>query len=552
MSFTGTQLDAFAQLASALGLLDDAGNPNPAWFADPVGRPPGSGTGNPRGLRTVLADDGQRDALLAFVDEVLGAPDRDTRDGATWVPLFRETSPQVTIYAVVRPMGSTVRLGVALEHATGGAPAVATRVHVPLFQLARGDAAPPADSGGLPGWLLLGRPGGRVELSVDLTLREGAPPAGEASLGGFALGLGVPTAPADPVAFALTLRDLQLPGAPAPRTFVVDGDDAESLQQEAMALIVGLVRAQAEALDVTQPALRPFAALTGLLGLREVANLPPLPLADLTTRGIPALVGWVEGVLLDTTARAAWLQQLALLTGADVDVPRTAVSATAGPVTFAIGVRVAPGTGGHPVLTPWAELSLAPRAGARVRLAADLLRADTQAGSVVALADARAEVVEGADAGGPPLLTGDPAIASVHVGVAVRGLTAEERRPAFVLTLEDVVLGGRAYPRLDLSSPDAALDAAGTVVNDALASALAGLGAAGAHVGTLLGVTPPAGVPAISAPALVADPVAELARYWKALALAPPAMAEVLGTLRALLTGAAQAAAPGAGTAADP
>ena len=80
-----------------------------------------------------------------------------------------------------------------------------------------------------------------------------------------------------------------------------------------------------------------------------------------------------EGVLLSTDARAAWLRQLAALVGAEVDVARTAVTATVGPMQFTIGVRVAPGTGGHPVLTLWAELALEGRAGARVRLAADLL-----------------------------------------------------------------------------------------------------------------------------------------------------------------------------------
>ncbi|GLC24866.1 DUF6603 domain-containing protein [Roseisolibacter agri] len=557
MSFTGTQLDAFAQLATALGILDDGGSPNTAWFGDPVGRAPGSSTGNPRGLRSVLSDDDQRDALLAFVDEVLGAPDREERDGATWVPLFSESSPQVTIFAVVRPVANAVHLGIGIEHATTGAtptstPTVATRLHVPLFQLARGTGPAPADSGGLPGWLLLGRVGGRIQLAVDLTLATGAPSPGAASLGGLALGLQVPTAPADTLGFALSLRDLQLPGASAPRTFALDGDSLAELQADAFALIVGLVRAQAEALDVTQPTLRPFAALTGLLGLREVTGLPPLPLAELTTQGLPALVGWLEAVLLATPARTAWLQQLALLTGATVDVPRTAVTSTVGPLTFSIGVRVAPGTGGHPVLTPWAELALEGRAGARVRLAADLLRADTQTSSVIALPDLRAEAVFGQDAGGAPLLTGNPAVGSLHVGVAVTGLTTEARRPTFVLTLEEVTLAGRHHAHLDLSSPEAALDAASTVVDQALADALAGLGAAGTLVSRLLGLTPPAGIPAISAPALVADPVAEIARYWRDLSLAPPAMADVLGALRALLAGGASAPVPGAGTRADP
>ena len=35
-------------------------------------------------------------ALLEFVDGVLGPPDRLQTAGAVWVPLFRETSPQIT------------------------------------------------------------------------------------------------------------------------------------------------------------------------------------------------------------------------------------------------------------------------------------------------------------------------------------------------------------------------------------------------------------------------------------------------------------------------
>jgi uncharacterized low-complexity protein len=107
----GAQMDAFESLAKALGILRDNGSPNDAWFADPVGT-----SSNPNGLENILSNDGQREAMLSFVDEVLGAPDRAERDGATWVPLFRETNPQVTIFAVVKAVTGAVHIGVGVEH----------------------------------------------------------------------------------------------------------------------------------------------------------------------------------------------------------------------------------------------------------------------------------------------------------------------------------------------------------------------------------------------------------------------------------------------------
>ena len=105
---------------------------------------------------------------------------------------------------------------------------------------------------------------------------------------------------------------------------------------------------------------------------------------------------------------------------------------------------------------------------------------------------------------------------------------------------------------LDLSTPQAALDAAGSIIDDALAQALSHLGQAGDLLAALLGVTPPAGVTAINAAALVADPLGVVRGYWNDLAADANAMASVLGSLRALLTSSAAAPVGGAGTAATP
>ena len=262
----GTELDAFGALATALGILDSNGNANDAWFADPVGT-----STNPNGLAEILASDTQRDALLSFVDEVLGAPDRSTRGGATWVPLFHNASPLVTIFAVIKPVANAVYIGVGFEHDMGGAaPKVATRVHVPIFRVQRG-TTPLSGGGGLPEWLLLGRADGRIDINLDLTLRDDAPPAGQPSLGALAVTLGIPTDGTANLHLALELRDLQLPGGTSTRTVMLDAATPDQLGAEVLELLATLVRAQVDALTSVLP--QEVAGLLGLLGLTDVKNL---------------------------------------------------------------------------------------------------------------------------------------------------------------------------------------------------------------------------------------------------------------------------------------
>ena len=69
-----------------------------------VRQPDGGTIANPNGLATVLADDAQRQALVDFVDEVLGPPREHQVDHQQWVPLFRETDPEIVVYAVLEPV----------------------------------------------------------------------------------------------------------------------------------------------------------------------------------------------------------------------------------------------------------------------------------------------------------------------------------------------------------------------------------------------------------------------------------------------------------------
>jgi large repetitive protein len=538
MSLDPGLLDSFVELAAALGMLDANHDVNTAWFSDPVG----ASTANARGLRTMLAIDDQRESLLAFVDELLGAPDREAMDGAVWLPLLTEGS--VTVSAVVDTASTdAVLVGVGVEHTTApGAVTVTTRAHVMVFRATRsGHAAPVGD----PTWAAIGQPGGRIGLSIDATF--GVPPASGVAIGGMALTLSVPTNSTEALVVALELRDVVLPGAAAPRTFVLDAASLDELGRDTFDLLVSLLHAQADALDPTDAALRPFTALCGVLGLRTVAGLPALPLDALPTLGMGALVSWIDDVLADAVARDVWLGELAGLLGGTVDAANDAVCITAGPVRVCIGLRVAAGVGGHLVLTPWIDASFETGTGALVQVVADLFAADLGTGTVSAVPAFRAEAVFGADAGGGALLAGDPSVGSAHVGFVLDAT----RRPALALTLHDVSLDGATHDVLDLSSPDAVLDAASDVVGSALVDALSTLGPGGSLISTIIGLAPPAGVSAINPALILSDPLGALATYWDDLVTSAAGLPTVLEAVSALITGVS-AAVPGSGTPADP
>src|SRR5215210_1075193 len=548
MALTADGLESFSALARAIGLMSGSGA-NGAWFTDPLGE-----SSNPNGLKTVLADDGQRNALISFVDEVLGPPVRHETvepggDPETWVPLFAEVDPDITVYTVLRPVPGAVRVGVAVEHRAGSdATNVKTTVHVPVFHVPRGSSDSRPSGGELPTWLLLGRPGGRIVVSVDAQLDPGPPTPRAAFLGGASVSMQIPTTTDDTAEFSVTLRDLQLPGAITPTTRTLDIESLAELGPEVFDFVVGIVRQQIDALDLTDPTFRHIRGLAGILGLHDVPDLPPLPIADLPTRGLSALVQWLEDMLSHDDQLDAWLGELAVLVGGEAVPDRNAVRLSIGPARLLLGLHVTPGTGGHPVLVPFVEVTWSPTAGADLVASVDLFRADTATSSVTAVPGFRAEAVFGAQAsGGSDLLTGTPHVGTVRTGLALDA----QGRPAFVLTLHDVDLPGGHHDVLDLSSPQAALEAVGTVVEDALDAALDGFGDVGDLLKQLLGIGPPGGIAPVSAGALLADPLGALSTYWSSLLGNSAAMTQVLGSLQHLVTGAV-ASVFGDGTAAQP
>ena len=275
-----------------------------------------------------------------------------------------------------------MHLGVGFTHTTAGdPPRVTTSIHVPLFRFAERDATLTGE-GSTPPWLLLGREGGEIEVGVDATFTEDTPPPGDASLGGLGATLRSPPR-GTTSASRWSLRDLQLPGAPSPRTFTLDVGSPEEILGDVLDLAAGLVRAQADALDLDSPTLRRFAGLTGLLGLREVGDLPALPLAELADRGLDALVDWAEDVVEDAAALDAWLAQLALLVGGTVDAANNAITLALDPFTLTRRHPRRAGhrrpTGAHPLGRAWRST---PAAGAAAQASVDLFRADTGSGCV--------------------------------------------------------------------------------------------------------------------------------------------------------------------------
>ena len=547
MTVNQTTLGSFGDLATALGLLSANGEPNPAWFTNPVN---GGDDDHGNGLRSIMADAGQRAALERFVDEVLGSPQAHDVGAERWIPLFVHDVPNVTVFAVIEQTPGETRLGIGVEHTTArlDPPRVTTRLSVPVFRFAPRNTQLASDPAGPPSWLLLGRAGGTVRIGVDVALRSAPAPAGEAALGGVAADLLIPT-DGRHVGFALTLRDLQLPGAPVPRTFGLDLDSPDEFRNDVLELLVALVRAQADALDLSDPVLARFAALAGLLGLRD-PGVTPFPVEQLPARGAAAIVDWIETVLANDGV--VWLGELARLLGGTAHPARQAVRVDLGPVALWVGVRVTPGAGDHSVLVPWVELALNTRTGASARAAVDLASVDTGTGSCTAVPGLCLEGVFGADAGGAALVTGtDPHVGSVHLGIALD----RQQQPAFVLTAHDVKAGSFERDVCDLSSPQAALDTAASALRTAVDNALSALGQAGDLVAVLIGTQPPTVVPSVTKvriPELLADPVAEVRRYWADLVAHPTALGEVLGHLGQLVSGLDVEPPPGAGTRDEP
>ena len=542
MTMTAEDLGVLGDLATALGIMRN-GSADPGWFGDPGER-----------LATVLSDDHQRDALVSFLETVLDDGDVDTDDeGRTFVPLIKQTDPDVAVGIVLAPTPTTIDIGLRVDVATDAVtgaqarPGTTSSLEITLFRTARGDTPAPDPV------LLLGQPGGRIRLQTRLDLDPSPPPPDEFHLGGIGVQVDVPTVASgdDPPAVSLTLAQLQLPGG-SPQDFDLGIASAEELEQTVVELVLGLVRALAPNDS------GPLNTVATLIGLTD--DLPPLPIDQMLTDGVTAITAWLEDVLSNPTTRATWLAAIVDLLPAGAAVQGDAIAVDFGLATCLLRVRTEAGPSGRLRVVPSVDVEVG-TAGARVRATLDVLEADLGTGASRALPRFGVWAELGRpDGTTEPLALDVPAAApapavrveAVRVGVALDA----ERLPTFVLAADRVRIGTHEYPTLDLTSTDALMDAAGAAVDEILDGILDSLGDVATTVRRLLGITPPPGhgLTAVSLPALAADPLGAVGEYWEQVVADADALGDHLAIIGEVLAdaGAVGATVEGSGTAEDP
>jgi large repetitive protein len=534
MSLATDDLGVLGNLAVALGIFTPEG-PNPDWFANPEAS-----------LKNMLADEDQRGALIAFVDEAMGGADRETDPrGVIWLPIVTIENPDLAVSVTVdQSLDNELQIGLGLRVRTAG-PRSTSSLAIPLFRAQKGSTPLVSDP------LLLGSDGGRLRLSTAITIDEAPPVPGQARLGAIGIDMDLPTSPGDPAdpIFGISLTGFQLPGATAPRDIRVAADGIDELDDAVLDLVLSLVKAQAD----TAAAGSLIAAVGGLLGLKSGDNVPDFPITQLPAQGVQALAAWILGIVTSPASRADWIGHLASLLNGTREADDTVSFGLGGSARLTIGLRVDTGPTGNTRLTPILGINVG-AGNARVEARADLFQIDLVSGAALALPQLGLWAAAGGPAAGDRVLNvTNPTVAradTLRIGFALDA----QRRLTFVLAADNVVLGTHTYPVLDLTSPDAVMDAVGNTVSDVAAQLLNQLGGALNIVRLLLGLDAPAGIAPIDLPALMTDPLAAVSGYWRDLANSDAAMKAVLAELRSALADASEAASSirGTGTAIDP
>lgn len=533
-AFSPDEFGDTSDLLRALGLIDGAGGFNGDWLRDPE-----------RYLKTILADDAQRQALLDFVAAMReGETERDA-ENRVWIALFGEPlsgGARIDFHLVVdEEDADEVRLFLGIRFTTA-APLTesGSSLMIPLFRAGKAGQTPPATP------FLAGEDGGEVALSTDVTIDGTAPPPGEAGLRAIGLRLVVPTDPGGGTPqVGLSLRGLQLPGESSGRDLELSLTDPEALREAGLDMIIALIKAQADnATAGTQ-----IEAFTRLLGLAGDAAIPDLPVEDLFARGLDALGDWLAEALGEATARAAWLQALADLLANGASAGADHVTLPVGGASVRLGLTAVPGASGRPVIT--FSVSFGTISGtAEAALTADLVRIDL--GARAALAVPRLGAEARFDLSGVTMP--DVSVERLVIGA---GLDAS-RRPVLVVELQNAVVFSTTHPRLDLTNPDALAAAAAQAATDALTEMLGDLGPAGNLIAVTLGWAAPsgagAGYPTMDLIGFLGDPVGRLRTHWQdVLTNHAGDMPAVLADLRHLITGdATPGAVTGNGTDAAP
>lgn len=533
-AFVPSDFGEMSDLLRALGLVDGTtGNFNSDWVANPDDY-----------LKDILADEGQRQALLSFVAAVRdGQIERDA-DGRQWIELFSEglvPGASIVFFIVVDDAPQNeVRLFLGVRFTTSAPLAnSASSLMFPLFRAGKKDRPQPSSPE------LVGQTGGRIVVTGEVTIADGPAAPGEAALEGVGVLLSIPTAQGDgDPKIGMMLRGLQLPGETAGRDLVLSLADPEAIADGGIELILGLLQAQIGTAAGTQ--IRAFAKL---LGLASDPNIPDFPVEDVFERGVEALGDWVAQALGDATRRTAWLQALAGLLANGATANASGVTLPVGGAQVRIGIAAVPGVGGRPVVTLSLSFGFS-QGAAEVRLTADLVRLDLGTGAAAAVPSLRAEARFDLSALAMPNVS----IETLSIGFGLD----EDRRPVLVVALQNAVVFGTTHALLDLTNPDALAAAAVQAATDALAEVLGNLGPAGNLIAVALGWEAPtgagAGYPRADLIAFLGDPLGALKAHWEdVLSNHVADINAVLAELRELITGdATPGAVMGSGTEAEP
>ena len=489
-------------LGKAIGLIQDNGDLNAAWFSSPNG---------PLDHLASMLQSPQREALLRLFSALLppvslgGLPDNES-----WHPLLGD-QPRGNVYITVKDTGGAAVLGVAGDVGSSAGAAGITaqlRAQLPLVSANTGVHA------------IAGTASGPLKLQLRVALPPLANPL---------KGIVVEASIAPPnESVTVMLQGLALAGAP-PKDVVLD---PANLGHDASQLIVALLKQVLSQLAATVAPGTEAAAvvhhLTGLLGL-DGDGVPAFPITDLATNPA-ALQNWLRGLASGAgAAMQMWLGHLAGLIGASgvaiqgsgtaID-PWTlqvlpfnassgfAITASQDADSLRLGVRASLVPGG---------------ANPPGRVDADAVVASIPlhgAGSAKVLPSASVLFQAPGTIGGPDLATS----AAITVGSLRGGVSWDGASLRPLLQLTDVTMSGppaATYPKIDLTDTDSVAAAATAAVRAAILAALGN--GAGAQLAALAGLIAPSGDPASPHLAdlrtLVSNPARAIAAFHRAVLL---------------------------------
>jgi len=458
MTFSMGGSGELAELAKAIGLLDDAGNVDVSWFSDPLTRLGGA-------VRTAS----QRQALLRFFDLALPAqPEPGRPANEKWHPLLGAI-PNGNLYLTLRDTGTGVVIGVGGDFHSGGSAAIHGRFRAQADVISAG-ATVDAVVGTAAHPLV-------IEVRVE-TAWPYAPDAGHP------VGLGAITARAeivpDPVTpsfrLKVTLEQLSL-GGEAPIDKVLDVAELGRDVPDVLAALLKVVLTEVSA-DPT------VAMLTGhllaLFGLADADDIPAFPFAELGD-GPAALQRWmgtlagVDGVTPPTVG--PWIQHFGALLGAAGPFSGT------GEPTQPWRARLFTITGIGDLFVTVARLDEYLRVGIGGSLGASL--GAGQPHLAVEVSTAVADIPLGGTGHARVLpeasllvrITGDagqPLVdhAAVRIGTALAGVRYDGTRLSPTILLLDNSLAGTPYAQLDLTNVGSVASVATGLVVTAIDNAL--------------------------------------------------------------------------------